>query len=206
MPDAAAPLTTESLSDLPTSSRLPELDFDLPLADSGAPASLADLAALMDEHLTPEDPLADYPRRLASSEAAPAVLNGFLTGSIDAVLRLADGRFVVVDYKTNRLSPSPADPLTLAHYTAPSMAEAMMQAHYPLQASLYCVALHRHLSLRLPGYDPETHLGGVGYLFVRGMAGPDTPVVDGTTCGVFGWYPPAAFVLAASELLGGHRG
>ena len=200
------PLTTESLSDLPTSSRLPELDFDLPLADSGAPASLADLAALMDEHLTPEDPLADYPRRLASSEAAPAVLNGFLTGSIDAVLRLADGRFVVVDYKTNRLSPSPADPLTLAHYTAPSMAEAMMQAHYPLQASLYCVALHRHLSLRLPGYDPETHLGGVGYLFVRGMAGPDTPVVDGTTCGVFGWYPPAAFVLAASELLGGHRG
>ena len=79
----------------------------------------------------------------------------------------------------------------------------MMAAHYPLQAILYCVALHRYLSTRLPGYTPERHLGGVGYLFVRGMAGPTTPVVDGTACGVMAWRPSADLVVAASELLGG---
>ena len=93
--------------------------------------------------------------------------------------------------------------MTLGHYVAPAMAEAMMQAHYPLQAILYCVALHRFLSTRLPGYAPERHLGGVGYLFVRGMAGPSTPIVDGASCGVMAWHPSAALVVAASELLGG---
>ena len=78
-----------------------------------------------------------------------------------------------------------------------------MQAHYPLQAILYSAALHRYLGQRLVGYSPERHLGGVGYLFVRGMAGPDTPVVDGAACGVFGWFPPAELVVAVSDLLGG---
>ena len=55
----------------------------------------------------------------------------------------------------------------------------MISAHYPLQALLYSAALHRYLRWRLPGYDPEKHLGGVLYLFLRGMAGPDTPTQDG---------------------------
>lgn len=198
------PVSELPLSALPCSDRLPELDFDLPLADRGAPATLAELADLMTAHLPADDPLAGYPDHLRSSEAASSLLNGFLTGSIDAVLRLPGGRFVVVDYKTNRLSPS-ADDVTLGHFTASAMAEAMIQAHYPLQAMLYCVALHRFLGSRLPGYDPEQHLGGVGYLFVRGMAGAQTPVVDGASCGVFGWFPPAALTVAASELLGGRR-
>ncbi len=41
------------------------------------------------------------------------------------------------------------------------------------------------------GYDPQRHLGGVLYLYVRGMVGPETPVVDGVPCGVFSWRPPA---------------
>ena len=55
----------------------------------------------------------------------------------------------------------------------------MERSHYALQALLYTVALHRYLRWRLPGYDPGAHLAGVLYLFVRGMTGPDTPVVDG---------------------------
>ena len=39
------------------------------------------------------------------------------------------------------------------------MASAMLAAHYPLQALLYCVALHRYLRWRLPGYDPDRHIG-----------------------------------------------
>ena len=157
----------------------------------------------MARHLPAVDPLNRYPARLAATEAASGVLNGFLTGSIDAVLRTPEGRFLVVDYKTNTLSPSSEAPQILGHYTPEAMAEAMMQAHYPLQALLYSAALHRYLRLRLPGYRPEWHLGGVGYLFVRGMAGAGTPVVSGARCGVFSWYPPPELVVATSELLGG---
>ena len=77
----------------------------------------------------------------------------------------------------------------------------MAHAHYHLQALLYTAALHRYLGWRLPGYDPERHLAGVLYLFVRGMTGPDTPTVGGTPCGVFSWRPPARLVVALSELL-----
>jgi exodeoxyribonuclease V beta subunit len=79
----------------------------------------------------------------------------------------------------------------------------MMAAHYPLQALLYTVALHRFLRWRLPGYAPTQHLGGVLYLFLRGMCGPQTPVVEGVPCGVFNWQPPAALVEDLSVLLDG---
>ena len=69
------------------------------------------------------------------------------------VLRLPGPRYVVVDYKTNRLGP---EPLTAWHYRPEAMAEAMLRAHYPLQALLYAVALHRFLRWRQPGYDPAT--------------------------------------------------
>jgi exodeoxyribonuclease V beta subunit len=41
------------------------------------------------------------------------------------------------------------------------------------------------------------------YLFLRGMCGPHTPIVDGTACGVFSWHPPAALVTDLSHLLDG---
>ena len=47
----------------------------------------------------------------------------------------------------------------------------MLHHHYPLQAHLYLVALHRHLRWRLPSYSPEQHLGGYVYCFLRGMPG-----------------------------------
>jgi exodeoxyribonuclease V beta subunit len=66
---------------------------------------------------------------------------------------------------------------------------------------LYAVALHRYLRWRLHGYDPATHLGGVLYLFLRGMTGPDVPRVGGQPCGVFSWRPPVALVTGLSDVL-----
>ena len=184
--------------------RLSEMDFEFALDNPAA--SLADIASLLTEHLPSDDPLVDYPARLDHPGLADQVLHGFLTGSVDSVLRLRSGAdtegFLVVDYKTNRLS-APEEELTLGHYAPAAMAEAMMANHYPLQALLYSVALHRFLRLRMAGYGPECHLSGVQYLFVRGMAGPDTPVVGGTPLGVFGWKPPSGLVLATSRLLAG---
>jgi exodeoxyribonuclease V beta subunit len=162
------------------------------------------VAPLLRRHLAADDPLVRYPDVLA--ELPEQQLRGYLTGSIDAVLRLPGERFAVVDYKTNWLGPVGPDgpaPLTSAHYTPARLADAMIAAQYPLQALLYSAALHRYLRWRLPDYRPERHLGGVLYLFVRGMCGPDTPVVDGVPCGVFSWQPPAALVVELSALLDG---
>jgi exodeoxyribonuclease V beta subunit len=195
------------LTDIAPSDRLAELDFELPLAggeNPGAPVPLGALVPLLRRHLTADDPLVRYPDVLA--RLPEQQLRGYLTGSIDAVLRLPGGRFAVVDYKTNWLGPVGPDgpaPLTSAHYAPARLAEAMIAAQYPLQALLYAVALHRYLRWRRPGYDPKRHLGGVLYLFVRGMCGPDTPVVDGVPCGVFSWQPPAALVVELSALLDG---
>ncbi|MFC5993242.1 UvrD-helicase domain-containing protein [Pseudonocardia hispaniensis] len=201
------PLTGgRSLHAIPPADRLTELEFELPLAGGDAPGAaltLGDLAALLRVHLPADDPLGRYPDLLDSAALCAQPLRGYLTGSIDAVLRV-DGRFLVVDYKTNWLGPAgPAgrEPLTAAHYAPPLLAEAMLAAHYPLQALLYSVALHRYLRWRLAGYDPHRHLGGALYLFLRGMCGPGTPVVDGMPCGVFGWAPRPELIIELSRLL-----
>ena len=187
-----------SLAQLQLTDRLAELTFDLPM-EPGAPFTLGDIAVLLRRHLPADDPLVGYPALLADPVLASQPLRGFLTGSIDAVLRVGDAdrpRFLVVDYKTNRLG---GDELTLGHYAQGPMVTAMCASHYPLQALLYCVALHRFLAGRLAGYDPGQHLGGVLYLFVRGMGGAEA----GPETGVFAWRPPAALVTELSLLLGG---
>ncbi|WP_287002091.1 MULTISPECIES: UvrD-helicase domain-containing protein [Gordonia] len=181
--------------------RLAELDFEFPLGNAAstpsAAAVLSDVAALMNHHLPEEDPLRAYAESLA--EIPPRALRGYLTGSIDSVLRTSDGRYVVVDYKTNRLRPGE---LSAEDFTADAMAAEMIGAHYPLQALLYSVALHRYLRWRLPGYTPAEHLGPVQYHFVRGMVGADTP----PGCGVYEWDIPTGLVTELSDLLGGIEG
>ncbi len=187
-----------SLAELPIADRLAELTFDLPLSPADT-FTLGDLAALMRRHLAADDPLVGYPALLADPALAVQPLRGFLTGSIDAVFRVGDlrqPRFVVVDYKTNRLG---GEDLALGHYAQGPMVAAMCASHYPLQALLYCVALHRFLAGRLAGYDPNRHLGGVLYLFVRGMGGREA----GSSTGVFDWRPPVALIEELSRLLAG---
>ncbi|GAA4428929.1 exodeoxyribonuclease V subunit beta [Georgenia halophila] len=207
-----------TLADFAPADRLAELEFELPLAggdlSAGARSStLADLAALLRRHLPPDDVFASYAEQL--DDLGEARLRGYLTGSIDAVLRVrgaqTDGgtagdaaRYLVVDYKSNWLGPM-EEPLTAWNYRPDAVAEAMMRAHYPLQLLLYLAALHRYLRWRQRGYDPERHLGGGLYLFVRGMCGPETPAIDGTPYGVMAWRPPSALVVELSALLEGRR-
>jgi exodeoxyribonuclease V beta subunit len=190
------------LCDLTRSDRLDELGFELPLAGGDEPlgeVTLDAIGAVLREHLPDGDPLAGYAARL-DDPALRRSVRGYLTGSIDLVARLPGGRFAVVDYKTNWLA-GPSEPLTLWHHRPEALVAEMERGHYPLQALLYTVALHRYLRWRLPEYDPGEHLAGVLYLFVRGMAGPETPVLGDAPCGVFGWRPPAALIEDLSDLL-----
>ncbi|HJW07867.1 MAG TPA: UvrD-helicase domain-containing protein [Rhodanobacter sp.] len=115
-------------------------------------------------------PLAALRRLCAAHGHADAVptgldaitLNGMLTGFADLIFA-RDGRFHVLDYKTNWLGAR------LRDYQGESLAAAMATHHYPLQALLYTVALHRYLRQRMDGYTAERHLGESWYLFVRAL-------------------------------------
>lgn len=193
-----------ALRDIGRADRIDELEFELPVlpgdrADEAGRVLLTDLALLLRRHLPADDPLAGYADVL--EEALGSVeIRGYLAGFIDLIARVpdADGgpdRFLVADYKTNRIGPAGVEELHVGHYSRASMAEAMMHHHYPVQALFYAVATHRYLRWRIADYDPAVHLAGVAYLFIRGMTGPDAPVQpDGTPYGVFTWTPPPALL------------
>jgi exodeoxyribonuclease V beta subunit len=93
---------------------------------------------------------------------APNFVNGLLKGFIDLVFEHG-GRWYVADYKSNWLgADAPA-------YTAAAMRASVLQSRYDLQYAIYTLALHRHLQSRLPDYDYDRHIGGVLYLYLRGV-------------------------------------
>ena len=181
--------------------RLDELNFELPLVGgddpSGPALTLAAIAGVLRRPTA--TPLAATPSASSTRGSARASAATSPAASTSS-LRLGGERFAVVDYKTNWLAP-PGEELTAWHHRPAALSAEMTHAHYGLQALLYTVALHRYLRWRLPGYSAERNLAGVLYLFVRGMTGPDTPVVDGTPCGVFTWQPSPALVEALSDVL-----
>ncbi len=112
----------------------------------------------------------------------------------------AGPRFVVADYKTNALHPR-GQPVGPADYGRARLVAAMEEHDYPLQALLYSVALHRYLRWRMPDYRPDAHLGGIAYLFLRGMTGARARADE--PAGVFEWAVPPALVVSLSDLLDG---
>ena len=175
-----------TLADVARARRVDEMEFVLPVTGALTPQSLE---RAFKEHRAP-GALPGYAAELR--DLGFDKLNGFLRGFIDLVF-CHDDRFYVVDYKSNRLGPQAAD------YGQESLVRSMAEHHYFLQYHLYCVALHRHLALRVRGYDYEQHFGGVYYLFLRGMA-PEHAL--GT--GIFFDRPAAALIESLERALGEH--
>jgi exodeoxyribonuclease V beta subunit len=189
------------LRDIARGDRLDELGFEIPLVGGEVPTAalhVSDLADLLEAHLTPGDPVRDYAGQLRDP-ALDGVLRGYLNGSLDLVFRLPGDRFVLADYKTNRLA-APDETLSAWHYRPEAVRAEMAEVHYPLQALIYSVALHRYLRWRLPGYDAARNLGGVLYLFLRGMSALEPTRIGGHPCGVWSWRPPPGLVESLSDL------
>lgn len=108
-------------------------------------------------------------------------LQGMLKGFIDLTFEYK-GQYFIADYKSNHLG----DDLTCYDHNA--MATAISSHRYNLQYILYTLALHRYLSLRMPSYDYQRHIGGSFYLFLRGMS----PEASGA--GIFFDKPPLALI------------
>ncbi len=168
-----------SLAEIVPDRRLNEMEFYFPIADltlEGLRRALATAPA-------------GAPLRDATEGLDRLRIQGFMKGYIDLIFE-HEGRFYIVDYKSNDLGPRLDD-------YGPECLTATMRSHgYLLQYAIYTVALHRYLSLRLPDYDPAQHLGGVYYLFVRGMR-------RGQTTGIFCDQPGPALIEALSDALGG---
>lgn len=147
--------SSTTLASLPASAILAEMEFFLPL-------SARDVADIW-RYVTLD-------RQQRGHALTPALsaqrLEGMLKGFIDAIA-LVDGKYYVIDYKTNHLGSMAAD------YTQAAMEKEILHHDYDLQYLIYCVALHRMLRRRLQGYDYARHFGGVLYLFVRGMGSED---------------------------------
>ena len=99
------------LRDIARRDRLDELTFEIPLVGGDAPTATLHVAAvadLLEEHLPADDPVARYAPELRDP-ALSGVLRGYLTGSLDLVFRLPGDRFVLADYKTNKLATPGGD-------------------------------------------------------------------------------------------------
>ena len=120
-------------------------------------------------------------------------VNGMMKGFIDLIFE-HQGRFFVLDYKSNHLGNS------LDDYQYGALQEAIGEHRYDLQYLVYTVALHRYLKLRLPEYDYETHFGGVYYLFLRGME-----LQHGADRGVYYDRPEGALIDRLDRLFAGER-
>lgn len=107
---------------------------------------------------------------LDDDHAAPFTLNdGYITGFIDLIFQ-HNGRYYLLDWKTN----------TLPAYSQDALEQAMQKNQYRLQYHLYLLALDAYLRQQLGRtYDYDEHFGGVFYLFIRGMA-PDS--LNGIFC------------------------
>lgn len=166
------------LADMDYGQRLRELDFMLPLGrHHDATTRWKKIQQLLQAHRPELAALTVY-----QSEK-------YLKGSIDLVY-VHQERYYIADYKSNLLGLEDGD-YDLAHMQA-----CMDHSNYWLQALIYQVALHRLLRWRLgAAYDPARHLGGVCYLFLRGMRA-------GRAQGVLFWSIPTDLLLQADQCLG----
>jgi exodeoxyribonuclease V beta subunit len=170
------------LNRLPPEDRLAEVEFCHPL-NPLTPRKLR-------ETFTPfcrAGAMQGFPERLGRLGFAP--LQGHMKGFIDLVAFHHD-RFYLVDWKSNRLGTGPAD------YGPERLCAVMQDELYLLQLHIYTLALDLYLRHRLPGYDYARDVGGVAYVFLRGLdraAGP--------SAGIFSDRPDPELVRALGRAL-----
>ncbi|GIU15964.1 exodeoxyribonuclease V subunit beta [Shewanella sp. MBTL60-112-B2] len=170
-----APLAKDNslmLAQLTASQKLVEMEFYLPITALNCDK----LNTLLTEF--------GYSAGLSFDE-----LQGMLKGFIDLTFE-HNSQFFIADYKSNHLGDD------LSHYHYANMQLAIRSHRYDLQYIIYTLALHRYLTLRMPNYDYDLHMGGSFYLFLRGMS------ASCPQSGVFYDKPPKLLIEKLDALFG----
>jgi exodeoxyribonuclease V beta subunit len=173
-----------------------EMRFTIPLTrgESYSEADvLVELAQLVVDN-DPDGPFESYFESLLTQSSKLRLSQGFLSGSIDLVAPTLEGerKYMILDYKSNGLTST-------NDFSYDSLSVEMASSGYPLQALIYSVALHRHLTARFPDYEPHSHLGGATYYYLRGAGLSDAQEGEG----VFHWSIPPELTKKASSCLRG---
>ncbi|KGG15417.1 MULTISPECIES: UvrD-helicase domain-containing protein [unclassified Prochlorococcus] len=154
-----------------------------------------------------------YPKKLIDLNISS---KGFFTGSIDLIFydkdNFKEARWWLIDWKSNWIGNDMEDSKSINcspdNYSQKNMYKQMIEHHYPLQAHLYLVALHRYLNWRLVDYNPSKHLGGYVYIFLRGI--PKTKEISSYNLkskvpGIFLEEAPIERILALDKLMDGTK-
>jgi exodeoxyribonuclease V beta subunit len=170
---------TVSLRGVAPDSAVREMDFLLP-------------GEGVDDRALLEAVASEYP---VDAWVASSRWSGFLRGFIDLVFE-QDGRWYVLDWKSNRLGGQ------LDDYRPPAIEAAMREHAYSVQACLYLLVLHRFLRLRVPGYDWDRDIGGAFWVFLRGVRSGQA---GGPTPGVHASKPSRSLIERLDRLFEGGR-
>lgn len=149
--------TAFSLQQLTMRQTLREPQFYFPLTNT----SIESLTQLLKSHRGMHVSIASVKRKL----------QGMMQGFIDLIFEF-EGKYYVSDYKSTHLGNSFAD------YSHDAMLKDIQLHHYDLQYLIYTWVLHNLLAQRIVDYDPQIHLGGVYYFYLRGMS-PQAPADSG---------------------------
>jgi len=155
-----------ALADLPQHQTLREAEFYFPMNHSNWNALREVLSTHRKKVALALQTCANEGEALSMLEPVPKLvvpaLAGMMHGFIDLIFE-HNGKYYVADYKSTWLGDDVADYLPVALYRN-------NQHHlYDLQYLIYSLALHRYLTNALPHYLPDSHFGGVYYLYLRGM-------------------------------------
>jgi len=91
----------------------------------------------------------------------PKVLNDeYISGAIDLVFLGADGKYYILDWKSNVMN---------GDFSAQNISAEMLGHGYHLQYYIYAVALKRQLEKTKENFDFTKEFGGVYYIFIRGV-------------------------------------
>ena len=163
------------LASVPWDKRIPEFEFDFPVS-LFTPDTINSFS---DKQVSI---LVKGPQELASE------LEGIMNGKMDLFFEY-DGRYYVLDWKSNYLGPSTDD------YSPAALAAAMNESNYHLQYLIYTMAAKKYLQSRIPGFDYTAQFGGVIYVFIRGVRA-------GSEHGIFTVKPPLEKIEALEEIIG----
>jgi exodeoxyribonuclease V beta subunit len=124
------------------------------------PARGVDFGKMADAFAAEGGLLADFAGRLR--RMPPREVEGYLKGYIDLIFR-SQGRFHILDWKSNWLGPSSAD------YAREALHRAMVESAYYLQGALYALAFKKCMAFRAPQWNYGRDFGALYYVFLRGV-------------------------------------
>ncbi len=199
-------LNNFKLNELDNNRRISELSFDMPIGKHAGRIQARDLVKAFKTDLCSRFSNS-YTDKL---EELDIDAHGFLTGSIDLVFcdkkDPIESSWWVIDWKSNWIGEQDEEgqelPCSPIYYSQNAMEKQMISHHYPLQAHIYLVALHRFLNWRLKSYNPNKNLGGYIYMFLRGVPGEEP--INGnsfSTPGIIIEPAPIKRVIAIDKLL-----